>query len=263
MLITADGARFSYVERGAGRALMLLHGIGSGSRSWQAQLDALSSDYRVIAWDAPGYEESAPFPVEVPDAGDYAGRLLKLLAALRVDRLHLVGHSLGAVTAARFAADHHERIASLTLASPSGGHARLPEEERAKLRNGRLTDIEQLGPRGMAEKRGPRLLTEGAKPEHVRAVVETMARVTPVGYAQAVRMLSTADTRADLARLPKDVPVQFIYGEADVITPPPSILEIAKERPGAPVTVIPKAGHAVYIEQPDAFNRALRDFARA
>jgi pimeloyl-ACP methyl ester carboxylesterase len=260
--LVADGCPFSYLEQGSGTALVLLHGVGSGARSWMAQLMGLSSSFRVIAWDAPGYEESAPLPAEAPGAGDYAARLVMLLAALKVERLHLVGHSLGAIMAARFAADHPRRVRSLTLASPSGGHARLPEAERVKLRDGRLADLEQLGPRGMAEKRGPRLLSEGANAEHVRAVVDTMARVTKTGYAQAVRMLSGADTRADLARLPRDVPVQFVYGESDVITPPPSILEIAKERPDAAVNVIPKAGHAVYIEQPEAFNAALKRFCR-
>jgi pimeloyl-ACP methyl ester carboxylesterase len=94
-------------------------------------------------------------------------------------------------------------------------------------------------------------------------VVETMALVHPAGYEQAVRMLSGADTRADIARLAKDLPLQFVYGEGDVVTPPAGILEIASERPQARVHAIPKAGHAVYIEQPEAFNRLLRQFCRA
>ena len=255
--VEAGGARFSYREKGSGPALVLIHGIGSGARSWAAQLEDLSPSFRVIAWDAPGYGDSTPLPQASPQAADYASRLELLLGALGVARLHLVGHSLGAIIAARFAADHPGRILRLTLASPSGGHARLAEAERKKLRDGRLDDLASLGARGMAEKRGPRLLGPGATEEHRRSVVETMAQVHPEGYAQAVHLLSNADTRADIARLPAAVPLQFVLGDADVITPPAGIRDIASVRPEAPVHVIPGAGHALYIENPPAFNRLL------
>jgi pimeloyl-ACP methyl ester carboxylesterase len=171
-----------------------------------------------------------------------------------VDRFHLVGHSLGCVMAARYARLHPERILSLTLASIATGHAQLPAAEREKLRAGRLDDLAALGPRGMAEKRGPRLLGPNASPEHVRAVVETMARIRPDGYTQAVRMLSNADTCADVRALRADMRVQFIYGDADVITTPEQNQSVHRERPDAPVHVLPGAGHACYIEQPDTFN---------
>jgi pimeloyl-ACP methyl ester carboxylesterase len=251
------GVRFSYQEKGAGPALVLIHGVGSGARSWAAQLESLSSAFRVIAWDAPGYGDSTPQPAASPRPEDYTARLELLLGALGVERLHLVGHSLGAIIAARFAAEHPQRIVRLTLASPSGGHLRLPEAERKKLRDGRLDDLASLGARGMAEKRGPRLVAPDAAEEHRRAVVETMAQIHPAGYAQAVHLLSNSDTRADVARLPATVPLQFVLGDADVITPPASTRDIASVRPGAPVHVIPGAGHALYIENPEAFNRFL------
>jgi pimeloyl-ACP methyl ester carboxylesterase len=159
--------------------------------------------------------------------------------------------------AARYAKLHPERVLSLTLASIATGHAHLPPTERERLRAGRLDDLAALGPRGMAEKRGPRLLGPHAKPEHVRAVVETMAMVRPDGYTQAVRMLSNADTRADVRALAPDLRVQFIYGDADVITTPEQNQSVHAERPGAPVHVLAGAGHALYIEQPEAFNNVV------
>jgi pimeloyl-ACP methyl ester carboxylesterase len=70
-------------------------------------------------------------------------------------------------------------------------------------------------------------------------------------------MLSNADTRADVRALAPELRVQFIYGDADVITPPEQNRSVHAERPGAPVHEIAGAGHAVYIEQPDAFNRVV------
>ena len=112
----------------------------------------------------------------------------------------------------------------------------------------------------MAEKRAPRLLGPAAPPEALAKLVDTMGSVRPDGYAQAARMLSTGDIVADIACLPASLPGQVIFGDADVITPPARIREIAARWPGAAVHVIAGAGHALYLEQPQAFNALLADF---
>ena len=120
--------------------------------------------------------------------------------------------------------------------------------------------LRALGPRGLAEKRGPRLVSANAPAEARSTAVEVMAQIRPGGYAKALRMLSGADTRADVARLRPTMRVQFIHGDADEITPPESVHAIAAERPDAPAHVIPGAGHAVYFERPAAFNALMRSF---
>jgi pimeloyl-ACP methyl ester carboxylesterase len=162
--------------------------------------------------------------------------------------------------AASFTAHHPDRVRSLTLCSIAGGHGHLPEAERSKLLDQRLGDVATLGPRAMAEKRAPRLLGPAAPPEALAKVVDTMSSIRPGGYGQAARMLSTGDIAADLARLPPGLPGQVIYGDGDVITPPARNREIAERWPGAAVHVIAGAGHALYLEQPDAFNALVADF---
>src|SRR5690606_7734322 len=98
-----DGVQQSYREAGAGKVLVLLHGISSGSGSWVKQLQNLSHHFHVIAWDAPGYGQSDPLAVEQPNAEDYAQRLKGMLTALGLNlgsapdqnKMILVGHSLG------------------------------------------------------------------------------------------------------------------------------------------------------------------------
>lgn len=87
-----------------------------------------------------------------------------------------------------------------------------------------------------------------------------MARIPPEGYAQAAHMLSTGDITADLARLPAGLPIQIIVGQADAITPAVSNLEIAAAIPAASAHVVPGAGHALYLEKPEQFNRLVSDF---
>ena len=192
--VTVGDTAFSYAEAGNGPALVLLHGIGSAARSWAPQFAGLADEFRVIAWDAPGYGGSTPVTPERPDASDYAAALTRLLDALGVEHLHLVGHSLGTVTALRFARQHAKRVRSLTLASLSSGHARLSAQDQKRLRDARFTDLEALGPRGMAQKRAPRLLSAGATPAQMQLVLETMSSIDPDGFRQAVWMLSAADT---------------------------------------------------------------------
>ena len=253
---TTDGA-LSFIERGAGETIVFLHGIGSGAASWHRVLARLPGDQRGIAWNAPGYPPSAALSIDWPTATDYAERLHALLAHCATGPVHLVGHSLGCLTAARFACLHPQQVKTLTLASCALGHARLTQEDRARLLSSRVDDIEQLGPRGMAQKRGARLLGPHADEDTIRSVIDTMAAVDPRGYVQAARMLSTADLIADIEQLAADLPVQFIYGSADVITPPEANQKAAQARPNAPVKVLEAAGHACYIEQPDAFLSAV------
>jgi pimeloyl-ACP methyl ester carboxylesterase len=260
-IVRVANASFSYLDAGSGPPLVLLHGIGSAAASFCYQLETLSVRFRVVAWDAPGYGASTPLAIEHPCASDYAAALDAWLSALDIDRCHLVGQSLGTLIAARFAAEQPQRVLSLTLVGIARGHGHLPPSERQRLLAQRLDDLNQLGAYGMAAKRGPRLLGPEATEATRRIVIDIMARIRPAGYAQAAHMLSTADIMADLARLPPRLPIQIIVGEADLITPPAVNLGIAAAFPAASVHVIPGAGHALYLEKPEEFNRLVAGFA--
>jgi len=261
--VRAGAAQISYLEAGAGPPLALLHGIGSAAASFWNQLEELSARFRVVAWDAPGYGASTALGVEQPAANNYAAALDDWLDALGIARCHLLGHSLGSLIAAHFAAEHPERVITLTLAGIARGHGHLPPPQRERLLGQRLDDLADLGPHGMAAKRGPRLLGPEATEAMRRMVVETMALIHPKGYAQAARILSIGDIMADLARLRAGLPIQVIVGDADLITPPADCLEIAAACRAAATHVIQGAGHALYLEKPQEFNRLLADFAIA
>jgi pimeloyl-ACP methyl ester carboxylesterase len=252
-----------YLERGEGDAVVFLHGIGSAARSFQKQFSALAAHWRVLAWNAPGYQGSAGLGHDQPSVDDYANAALAWCDALAVKKFHLIGHSLGALIAARVAASYPQRITSLTLASAAIGHAHLSEDERLTLLRGRLDDVAILGPRGMAEKRGPRLLGPQATKADIRAVVDIMAEIDPRGYAQAAHMLSGGDMLKDVAAVPLSVPVEVIYGSADVITPPEVNMRVVAARSCIDSVVIERAGHALYVEAADQFNAAIEQFIGA
>lgn len=98
---TSDG--LAYLDRaGAGPVLVCLHGIGSNGGSFAPLLERLPRDWRVIAWHAPGYLGSAPLAQDWPVAADYAAALKAFLDRLGLERVWLLGHSLGCLTAASF-----------------------------------------------------------------------------------------------------------------------------------------------------------------
>jgi pimeloyl-ACP methyl ester carboxylesterase len=256
--VRAGGRVFTVRDAGDPKApaLVLLHGIGSGSASWAAQLESLPAQgLRVVAWDAPGYGGSDPLPMAAPLAADYAAALDELLAALDIDLLGLVGHSLGALTAAAFTSRNERRVAKLVLASPAAGYGSATEEVRKARTEGRLVDMERYGPAGVAERRAHALLSPAASPEAVAKVRAVMAQLRPDGYRQAVAMLAGSDIFAEKIM----VPILVLCGSADTVTPEGGCRRVAASI-GARYETLSGLGHASYVENPPLFDAALLRF---
>ena len=239
--------------------LVLLHGIGSGAASWVQQFDGLGASRRLLAWDAPGYGASSPVDDESPVATHYATVLKDWLDALSIERCVLVGHSLGAIIAGAFAAAHSQRVAGLLLLSPAGGYGAASADVRETKRDQRLAMLNELGPQGLADQRSTNMLSANASDEARAWVRWNMARVIPHGYAQATHLLANADLDSDLARFKGRINV--VVGADDSITPPAACERIALAA-GTQLQVVPRAGHAGYIEAPAAYTAIIDTFSR-
>ena len=254
------GTEISYCEAGAGTALVLLHGIGSTSASWSGQLDEFADEYRVVAWDAPGYGESTSPSQQTPAAVDYAGALAALLDRLSIERCHLAGNSLGALIAAAFQRLQPDRLLSLTLSDAATGYGALSTAERDEKLAQRLGDLHDLGLAGMAALRTPKLLADDAAPAVVERVQSIMATMRPEGYEKAARMLTNANILEELTAAKRHVRTLVVTGAEDRITTPKSTRRIADAISGARYELIEGAGHLPYLERPESFNRMLRQF---
>ena len=120
--VLVEGVRIGFRRAGAGPPLVLLHGGLGDSRAWRAQLEDLSDEFTVVAWDAPGCGRSADPPDDFRLA-DYADSLAGLLDALDLHRPHVLGHSFGAGLALELCRRHPELPRSLVLAGPYAGWA--------------------------------------------------------------------------------------------------------------------------------------------
>ncbi|MGE8395087.1 alpha/beta fold hydrolase [Pseudomonas sp. BIGb0427] len=244
----ASGAQ-AIREAGQGPAIVLLHGIGSGAASWLQVALQLSQQARVIAWDAPGYGDSSPLANPAPQAVDYARRLRHLLDALQIADCLLVGHSLGALSAAALAQQQPQRVRRLVLISPARGYGDPARAEQAQqVRRQRLHNLEQLGIAQMAHQRSAHMLSPAASSEARAWVQWNMARLLPQGYRQAIELLCGDDLLRYAALA---VPCEVHCGAADSITRPEDCQALAKAL-GAAFALIAEAGHASPIEQPEA-----------
>ncbi len=237
---------------------VLLHGIGSGSASWLMQLEAaaqVGANAGVLAWEAPGYAASTPLPMAQPQAQDYAARLWHWLDALGVTSpITLVGHSLGALMAARAAMEQPERVARLVLLAPAQGYARATLQEREKKLNDRLNTLATLGPQGMADQRGAAMLSAQAAATQVAFIQSVMAQIKPAGYTQAAHLLAQGDVGADLARWHGSLLIAS--GSADTITPMAACQALAAQCQVAWHDLGP-VGHACALEAGHAVNQLL------
>jgi len=245
------GAGVPTARERANLPLVCLHGIGSGAASWLDMAQCLAPHTRVIAWDAPGYGASSALPALAPRAADYALRWGQLLDALEINRCVLVGHSLGALVAASAAQQLPERIAALVLISPAQGYgAPGRESERARVHDERMASLAKLGIAGMAAQRSARLVSDQASSLARAWVRWIMAGLNGPGYRQAIELLCGGDLLADLPP-PAALPVTVACGTRDVITLPGECAEVAR-RCGVALQRIDDAGHACYVEQPEA-----------
>jgi pimeloyl-ACP methyl ester carboxylesterase len=129
------GDRWSYMEAGRADApaIVLLHGVGANSMHWRFQFAGLSDRFRVVAWNAPGYVLSDAFKTEWPTCKDYADALADFLAAVKLDRIYVVGNSFGSRVAQCFAIHYPGRTIKLAMTGTGIGPNGLSDEDKQKV----------------------------------------------------------------------------------------------------------------------------------
>lgn len=248
-----------------GEPLVFLHGIGGDAESWRPQLDSFSGEYRSIAWDMPGYGDSAP--LETMTFPALVDAVSALLDRLSIERAHLVGHSLGGMIAQAFALARPDCLRSLTLVATSAAFGKRTGGEPDLA--WRDSFIEQrLGPlnRGasmaeLAPKLVRGLVGDEPDPKAIEQAIVAMATVPEAGYRDAIQCLTTFDNENLVANI--EVPALLIAGEKDPVVPPRVMRHMAKSMPNARLEVVSGSGHLVHLERPVVFNGMLSNFLKS
>jgi 3-oxoadipate enol-lactonase len=232
-------------------AVLMLGSIGSSLSMWDPQVPGLSTAYRVVRADTRGHGASPvpPAPYELDDLVDDA---IAVLDDLGVERAHVVGLSLGAMTAMRLAARDPERVQRLVVLCTSAlfGPPQM-WADRADL-------VRAQGMAPVAEAIVGRWVTPGfaeTAPETVEALVQMVLAQPPEGYAACCGVIERMDLRADLASM--HAPLLAIAGKQDPATPPAALAAIAGGVPDGRLLVLEPAAHLANIEQGPAVTAAI------
>ncbi len=266
-ITTRDGVRLYYEQAGQGSAVVFVHEYAGDYRSWEPQMRRFSRSHRCVTYSQRGYP-----PSDVPEDGAKYGQdivrddVIDLMNALKIDRAHVVGHSMGALTALHVGIHHPERCTSVVAAGCGYGSSPNPkvvEESRATSREtGKAFAAE-----GMAVM-APRYADGATRQTHKHK--------DPRGYAEFVKMLSEHsatghaltmlhlqakrptlwDMQADLKKFKP--PLLVVVGDEDEWCIDGSVF-LKRTVPTAGLCVIARSGHTITSEEPAAFNTALTE----
>ncbi|MBX7434382.1 3-oxoadipate enol-lactonase [Mycobacterium sp. Y57] len=235
------------VISGSGPVVVLSNSLGSTHRMWDAQAAELERHFTVVRYDTRGHGES-PVPQGPYRIDDLADDLVALLDRLDVARAHVVGLSLGGMTAMRLAARNPERVDRLALLCTA---AHLPPadawiDRAAKVRAG--------GSAAVAAAVVQRWFTERYRGD--RAYWQEMVAATPAeGYAGCCEAIAEMDLREQLSRI--QAPTLAIAGADDPATPPAMLEAIVAAAADARLLVVDDAAHLANAQQPEIITPAL------
>jgi pimeloyl-ACP methyl ester carboxylesterase len=265
--VSAAGVRLHYVEQGAGRPVVLIHGSDGILQEFTLSLfDRLAASHRALVYDRPGHGYSERQTGQPLSLALNARLLREALRALGVEQPVLVGHAYGASIALQYAADYPGEAAGLVLLAPaayaSGGLPNpiylLPSTPLI----GPLLLQTLLVPVGRLVLPGVQEAAFGPLPVPAQYQDVTIAlSLRPAqfqAHAEEVRAFGP-DLRALAPRYAAlGLPIAILAGEADLIAPPPTqAAPLQRALPAARLEILPGTGHQIHFQQPEAVVRAV------
>ena len=263
---TDDGVRLHYEESGTGTPLIFVHEFAGDHRSYEAQLRHFGRRFHAVAFNARGYP-----PSDVPEAitsysqDRAADDILAILDHIGAPRAHVAGISMGAFATLHFGLRHPDRALSLCLGGC--GYGAEPDRQETFRSEAQATAdiLRRDGMEAFAERYayGPtRVQFENKDPRGHAEFKRMLAQHSALGSANTqagVQMgrPSLYDLQDAMARI--TVPTLIVSGDEDWPCLAPSLM-MKRVIPSAALSILPNTGHALSVEEPDAYNSLLSDF---
>lgn len=248
-MIEVSGQRARLYDRGTGDAAVVLHGWGGRIESMAPVLNGLTSTFRVVALDLPGFGES-PVPEGVWGTPDYAAFVQEALGDLGIDRAHFVGHSFGAKISLYLASTHPDLVGHLVLQGSSG--LRTPPSVKARIKR-------------IVSKSARHLGALGAPGEKLRAAVYDRIASEDYKNAGPIRPILVRVVNENLESLLPGVkaPTLLVWGTEDDAVPVAHARTMERLIPDSGLVLFEGAGHFAYLDEPERFTRVVRHFLGA
>jgi pimeloyl-ACP methyl ester carboxylesterase len=265
--VTADdGVKLYYEEAGTGIPVIFVHEFAGDYRSWEPQLRHFGSSYRCIAFNARGYP-----PSDVPKDGERYSQerarddIRAVLDALKIDKAHVVGLSMGGFAVLHFGFTYPDRARSLVVGGCGYGAAPDKRQQFAQEAEAAARQFEELGMAKAANgyALGPtRVQFQNKDPRGWAEFAAQLAEHSTEGAALTMRgVQKRRPSLFDLVDKMKtiSVPTLVLTGDEDWPCLEPGLL-MKRTIPTAALVVMPNCGHTINLEEPAAFNAHLADF---
>lgn len=236
LTVPVGGTNIQVTMRGAGDPLVLVHGLSGSTAWWVRNVDALSQGYRVYLIDLPGFGSMRRYANEFSVAGS-PDWIAEVLSALGLNSVALIGHSMGGLIAALFAARYPQRVSKLVLAAPA---IALLHKSVLPLLLPLLRDAMYM------------------QPAFFPTLVRDAARAGPKTLIRAAREILTIDTHEELANI--SAPCLLLFGERDPLVPATISDAVHTAIRNSSVLLLPRASHVLMYDRPDLFNEAVLHF---
>jgi pimeloyl-ACP methyl ester carboxylesterase len=262
-----DGTRLYYEEAGEGTAVVFVHEYAGDYRTWEPQMRHFSRSHRCVTYSQRGY-----LPSDIPDEPDkytqdkFRDDVIAVMDALKIDRAHVVGHSMGAATALHVGIKYPERCISVVAAGCGYGSSpdrKVVEESRAASREtARMFAHETMQAAAALYGNGPtRQAHKNKNPRGYAEFIRMLGEHSSKGHALVMENLQARrptlwDMEADLRKFRP--PLLVLVGDEDEWCLEASVF-LRRIVPTAGLCVIPRSGHTITSEEPAAFNAAVAE----
>lgn len=240
-----------YTEAGAGDAILFYHGAGGNAASWYNQFGEFARDYRCVAYDCRGFGRST-CAAEDFDGRRFGADAIALLDHLGIDSADFVCQSMGGWTGVRVALDHPERVRKLVLSDTIGGIALQSGIDSIRTLSERVADT-RLSNAAVA----PGFHEKEPALGFLYAQISDFNRLPQEAVGGSLFDPETMVPMEQARTL--SLPILVFAGTHDVLWPPHVLRELAEALPTAECFEI-DSGHSPYFENPEVFNRVLREF---
>ena len=247
-----DGAKIYYETHGAGPGVVFVHGSGGHHAAWWQQVPHFRSRYTVVTLDLRGFGRSDA-DMEEFDAQEFPGDIGAVLEDAGLERVVLVGQSIGAAAALKVAVAEPERVAGVVLAHSLGG---IAHEELAGLVKADRAKAEQIPVLD-------RLMSKRFQDDEPAKtfLFQQMGTFNTAKMADLRNLAAGGPTLGQLEQ--SGVRIAFLAGENDAVLRPTTVQRAHELVPGSLLNVVAEGPHSMYWEAPELFNHALDGFLEA
>ncbi len=258
--IEIGGASISYIQRGKGESLILVHGWNGSGALWKRNIGRLSSRFRVIVPDLPGFGDSQlPQDFSCTLEG-YSNFIEDLRKALHLSKVNLVGHSMGGSIVLHYAAHHPLQVSKLVLIDAPAHKKALNWEARLPFLDRAIYILRPLIGKRILEA----MIYSSVKHsknlpyDFVQEAVSQAAKISRRVMYETTRFIRRLDLEREVEMI--ELPVLIIHGEEDNAVKPKEAHRLREKMANARLVMVPDCVHCPNYERPELVNKLIQEF---